>query len=143
MASLRIDHVAFAVSDLSETSERLETLFGSAFSPPQEVDSQGVRSAFVRLGDTDIELVEGVSAQSPAMPLLPNPIRSFISRHGEGLHHICLRTDDLDGELVRLARQGISPLPSGISHNADGNRVVFLNPMHTANLLIELLETRP
>lgn len=140
MKSLTIDHVAFAVSDLGKTARRLETLFGCGFSRPQQVDSQGVRSAFLRLGGTEIELVEGVSEHSPAMPLLPNPIRSFIARHGEGLHHICLKTEDLDRELERLSDQGILPLPSGTSCNAEGKRIVFLNPKHTANLLVELVE---
>ena len=140
MKSLTIDHIAFAVADLGETATRLEKLFGSGFSRPEEVDSQGVRSAFLRLGETEIELVEGVSEHSPAMPLLPNPIRSFIARHGEGLHHICLKTGNLDHELERLSTQGIQPLPSGMSSNAVGKRIVFLNPKHTANLLIELVE---
>lgn len=140
MKSLTVDHVAFAVSDLGDTAARLETLFGCGFSRPQQVDSQGVRSAFLQLGGTEIELVEATSEHSPAMPLLANPIRSFIAKHGEGLHHICLKTEDLDRELERLSGQGIQPLPSGISRNAQGKRVVFLNPKHTANLLIELVE---
>jgi methylmalonyl-CoA/ethylmalonyl-CoA epimerase len=143
MATLRIAHVAVAVSDIEETRAQLEKLFGSAFSRPQTVDAQGVRSAFLRLGDAEIELVEGATDHSPTMPLLPNPIRTFIAKHGQGLHHICLRTENLDDELDRLSDSGIVALPSGISRNADGQRVVFLNPGQTANLLIELVEDAP
>jgi methylmalonyl-CoA epimerase len=140
MKALSIDHVAFAVADLAETAAQLEKIFGCGFSRPEQVDSQGVRSAFLRLGETEVELVESISEHSPSMPLLPNPIRSFIDKHGEGLHHVCLKTDDLDQELGRLSAQGIQPLPSGISRNAQGKRIVFLNPKHTANMLIELVE---
>ena len=143
MKPLTISHVAFAVSDIDEASKQLEKLFGCCFSTPQQVDAQGVQSTFVQLGETEIELVQGITEQSPAMPLLPNPIRSFIAKRGEGLHHVCLRTENLDRELERLSGIGIKPLPSGISHNADGKRVVFLNPKHTANLLIELEEDKP
>jgi methylmalonyl-CoA/ethylmalonyl-CoA epimerase len=140
MAALRIAHVAVAVSDIEETTAQLEKIFGCGFSVPHKVDSQGVRSAFLSLGEAEIELVEGVTDHSPTMPLLPNPIRAFIARHGQGLHHICLRTEDLDGEIERLSRNGIHALPSGISRNADGQRIVFLNPQQTANLLIEIVE---
>ena len=143
MAALKIAHIAVAVSDIEETSAQLEKIFDCGFSVPQNVDTQGVRSAFLRLGEAEIELVEGVTDHSPTMPLLPNPIRAFIARHGQGLHHICLRTEDLDDEIERLSRNGIHTLPSGISRNADGQRVVFLNPGQTANLLIELVEDAP
>ena len=143
MKSLQFAHVAFAVSDISDTAKQLEKIFGNAFSDVQQVDSQGVQSTFVQIGETQIELVQGVTAHSPTMPLLPNPIRSFIAKHGEGLHHICLRTENLDTELERLSRIGVQPLPSGICRNADGKRVVFLNPKHTANLLVELEEHTP
>lgn len=143
MKSLTLAHVALAVSDIGDTAEQLEKILGHAFSDIQQVDAQGVQSTFVRIGETQIELVQGVTEHSPTMPLLPNPIRSFIAKHGEGLHHLCLRTENLDDELERLSRIGIQPLPSGISRNADGKRVVFLNPKHTANLLIELEENQP
>jgi hypothetical protein len=102
-----------------------------------------VRSAFLKLGEAEIELVEGVTDHSPTMPMLPNPIPAFIARHGLGMHHICLRTENLDGELERLSHNGIHALPLGISRNADGQRVVFLNLGQTAKLLIELVEAAP
>jgi methylmalonyl-CoA epimerase len=143
MAAMKIAHIAVAVSDIAKTSAQLEKILGCGFSVPQNVDTQGVQSAFLKLGDAEIELVQGVTDHSPTMPLLPNPIQAFIARHGQGLHHICLRTEDLDGEIERLSRNGIHALPSGISHNADGQRVVFLNPGQTENLLIELVEDAP
>jgi len=143
MAALKIAHVAVAVYDIDKTASQLEKIFGRKFSRPQNVDAQGVQSTFLKLGDAEMELVEGVTEHSPTMPLLPNPIRAFIAKRGEGLHHICLATDDLDGELERLSHSGIHALPSGISRNADGRRVVFLNPAQTANILIELVEDAP
>ena len=71
MAAMRIAHIAVAVSDIEETSAQLEKLFGSVFSRPQNVATQGVRSAFLSLGDAEIELVEGVTDHSPTMPLPP------------------------------------------------------------------------
>lgn len=139
---MTIAHIAFAVADIDETAKQLEKILDNTFSSSREVDEQGVQSTFIRLGETQIELVEGITEHSPTIPLLPNPIRSFIAKHGEGLHHVCLRTTNLDGELERLSRIGIQPLPSGISCNADGKRVVFLNPKHTAGLLIELEEDK-
>ena len=74
MAALKIAHVAMAVCDVEETRAQMEKVFGVDFTLPQNVESQGARSAFLNLGDAEIELVESVTDRSPTMPLLPNPI---------------------------------------------------------------------
>jgi hypothetical protein len=140
---MRIARDTAAVSDIGVTTITLEKIFDSLVSVPRDVVKQGVRSTFLNFGETEIGLVECVTEHSLTMPLLTNPIRACIARLGQRLHHICSSTEDLDGQIKRLSRNRAHTLLSGVSRNANGQRVVFLNLGRPANLLIEHAEDAP
>ena len=124
----KLDHVAVAVKSIEESRHLFELLSGEACSTPETLSEHGVRVAFVGR----LELVEPLDTNSG--------IARFLQRHGQGLHHVAYRTDDLDGDLVQLKAKGIEPVDQIPKDGASGHRVAFLRPSSTAGVLIELVE---
>lgn len=123
-----LDHVAIAVHSLSERVPFFELLTGERASPPETLDDQGVRVAFVG----SLELLE---------PLGPDTtVGRFLSRRGQGLHHVAYRVDDLGAELVRLENDGVRLVDRVPRAGARGHKVAFLHPSATGGVLIELVE---
>ncbi|MCU1348179.1 MAG: methylmalonyl-CoA epimerase, partial [Acidobacteria bacterium] len=96
-------------------------------------ETQGVRTAFLSVGDSNLELLEPMSPHSP--------IAKFIDKRGEGIHHICLRVDDLEAHLARLQEKGFRLINEAPVPGAHGCRVAFLHPSAGNGVLIELSET--
>ena len=124
----QLDHVAVAVKSIEESYHLFELLSGEVCSTPETLLEHGVRVAFVGR----LELVEPLDTNSG--------VGRFLQRHGQGLHHVAYRTDDLDGDLVRLKARGIEPIDQIPRAGASGHRVAFLHPSSTAGILIELVE---
>jgi methylmalonyl-CoA/ethylmalonyl-CoA epimerase len=98
----------------------------------ETVAGEGVKVAFLPVGDSRIELLEASSDDST--------VARFIAKRGEGLHHLTLRVDDLDAALERVAAHGVELLGSGARRGAGGSKVAFLSPRSTGGVLIELVE---
>ena len=127
-ASRPLDHVAVAVTSLEEACRLFELLSGETRSPPQILEAQGVRVAFVG----DIELLE---------PLAPEtPVGRFLERRGPGLHHLAYRTDDIVAELARLEADGLELIDRVPRPGANGHLVAFIHPSSTEGVLVELVE---
>src|SRR5687767_3908909 len=95
-----LHHVAIAVKDLDATAAFYREVFGLSQPEKTEVlQEQGVKAGFIDLGNARLELLEPVGAQST--------VGRFIERHGEGLHHVCFETENVDEELRRMASRGI------------------------------------
>ncbi|HET7712226.1 MAG TPA: methylmalonyl-CoA epimerase [Thermoanaerobaculia bacterium] len=125
-----LDHIGIAVRSL-ETARIYEEL-GLSVDHVEVVESQGVKTAFLSVGDANLELLEPVSPTSP--------IARFIEKRGEGIHHICLRVENLEEQLRRLEAKGfrlVNPHPVPGAH---GCRVAFLHPSSGNGVLIELSE---
>lgn len=123
-----VDHVAVAVHSIEESRPLYELLSGASCSPPETLETQGVRVAFVG----SIELLE---------PLGPDTtVGRFLERRGPSLHHIAYRTDDLEADLARLKAEGIRLLDEAPRIGARGHKVAFLHPDATAGVLVELVE---
>jgi len=131
----RIDHVGIAVRGLGERLAFWAEALGLPVLGIETVASEQVRVAFLPVGACKIELLEATAADSPVA-------RSIASR-GEGIHHLTLAVDDLDGLLSRLAGRGIAALGDGPRPGAGGQRVAFLHPRATGGVLVELVETGP
>ena len=91
---------------------------------------QGVRIAFLPVGDTEIELLEPTSPDSP--------VARFLARRGEGLHHICLEVNDLEAALKRLKAQGIRLIDETPRDGGLGKRIAFVHPRGLHGVLLEL-----
>ncbi|MFS0656331.1 methylmalonyl-CoA epimerase [Bacillus sp. 179-C3.3 HS] len=128
----QIDHIAIAVFSIKETSQTLQHLFQWQFSAIKEIPTQEVKVSFAKLGDVHIELIEPLSEQSK--------LHTFLTKRGEGLHHIALKTEEISHDLSHLDRLNIKLLQKTAQMGAFGKRIAFISPKETAGVLVELCE---
>ncbi len=129
----RLNHVAIAVRDLPDTLRFYEEAFGLEASPISELPSQGVRIASITLENVKIEFI------SPLNPI--SPISDFLTKRGDGLHHITFETSTIQREREKMKKKGIRTLSDSPAIGYEGNPIIFLNPKDTRGVLIELEET--
>jgi methylmalonyl-CoA/ethylmalonyl-CoA epimerase len=125
-----LDHIGIAVNSLEHAA--IYRALGLEIEHVETVESQRVRTAFLSVGDANLELLEPTSADSP--------IARFIEKRGEGIHHICLRVDDIESHLEKLQSQGYRLINEAPVPGAHGCRVAFLHPSAGNGVLIELSE---
>jgi methylmalonyl-CoA/ethylmalonyl-CoA epimerase len=125
----RLDHIGIAVESLAEGVALYEAL-GLDLHKIEEVENQGVRVGFLSVGDARIELLEPTHAASP--------IANHLARRGGGLHHICLRVDDIKKAMVSLAERGYRLLSDEPQTGAHGCLICFVHPKSTGGVLLEL-----
>lgn len=131
----RIDHIAIAVQDLNSAVDTFVAVLGCDRSNVtiHEVPAEMVRVAFIPVGETKIELLEPLGDEGA--------IAKFLSKNGEGMHHIALATGDLDSETERAAGLGLTPLGEP-SEGANDKRIVFLHPRQTNRVLVEYVQPK-
>jgi methylmalonyl-CoA epimerase len=129
-----IDHIGIAVSNLQESLSFWETSLGIELHGIEEVAEQNVRTAFLPVGGTEIELLEPTSADSS--------VARFIEKRGEGLHHIAIRVDDIEAALAELKAKGIQLIDETPRNGAGGARIAFVHPKATHGVLLELCERK-
>ena len=128
----KIEHIGIAVKDLKTSNTLFEKLFGTSNYKIEEVESEGVKTSFFRVGHNKIELLEATSKNSP--------IAKFIDKRGEGIHHIAFDVDDIESEIKRLQEEGFVVLNETPKKGADNKLVTFLHPKSTNGVLIELCQ---
>jgi len=126
----KLDHIGIAVRSIADST--IYQVLGLEIEHVEAVETQGVRTAFLSVGDSNLELLEPMSASSP--------IARFIEKRGEGIHHICLRVDDIEAHLARLQEKGFRLINDAPVPGAHGCRVAFLHPAAGNGVLIELSE---
>ena len=127
----KIHHVAIAVKDLEEALRFYHDTLGLPVHEQAVREDQGVKAALLTIGESDIELLE---------PLGPDtPVGRFLERRGEGIHHICLQTDDIDKELADLKAKGVELIDQEPRQGLVG-RICFLHPRSTKGVLVELAQ---
>ncbi len=127
----KVNHFAIVVHNIEEALQVYERALGLELAEVKEVPEQAVRIAFLPVGESQIELVEPITAESG--------VARFLEKRGEGLHHICLEVDDIEAALQDLAAQGIRLIDEQPRQGAHG-RVAFLHPKSAHGVLIELIE---
>jgi methylmalonyl-CoA epimerase len=127
----KIDHIGIAVKSLTASKAIYEKL-GLSISPEETVDQEQVRLAMVAVGESRLELLEATSEGST--------IAKFISKRGEGLHHVCLRVPDLLVAVERLKKDGVRLVSEEIKTGAGGHRYVFVHPSSAGGVLLELVQ---
>ena len=127
-----IHHIAIAVHDLEAALAFYRDALGLEVTQRREVPEEGVEIAFLPAGEGEIELLR---------PLDPEGgVARFLEKRGEGLHHICLRVDDIEAAMERLRAAGATLLSSEPRVGADGTRYVFIHPKSAHGVLLELYE---
>lgn len=129
---MRIDHIGIAVKSLAEAVKVYQDAIGLSVSGYDEVDDQGVRVAMLAIGESRIELLEPTRADSP--------IEKFMSKRGEGIHHIAVRVDNIEEALERLKASGARLIDSTPRRGAHDTRIAFIHPSSTHGVLLELVE---
>lgn len=129
-----IDHIGIAVTNMQESLSFWETSLGIEPHGIQEVPEQKLRTAFLPVDGTEIELLESTSADSS--------VAKFIEKHGEGLHHIAIRVDDIEAALAELKAKGIQLIDETPRNGAGGARIAFVHPKATHGVLLELCERK-
>lgn len=127
-----LDHIGIAVRSLEQT--KIYEALGLTVDHVETVETQRVRTAFLSLGDSNLELLEPTSPDSP--------IARFIEKRGEGIHHICFRVDNIEEHLARLKAAGYRLINEAPVPGAHGCRVAFLHPSAGNGVLIELSERK-
>ncbi len=126
----RIDHLGIAVNSLEEGLALWGDLLGLESAGAETVAEQGVRTAFLNVGDTRLELLE------PTGP--DTPVGRFLQKRGPGFHHVCFLVDDLEAALRQLQERGMRLVDQQPRNGAEGSKVAFLHPASTGGLLVEL-----
>jgi LAO/AO transport system kinase len=126
-----LDHLGIAVRSLADAKTIYEKL-GLALSQEEVVPGENVRVVMIPVGETRLELLEATSEDSV--------IAKFISKRGEGLHHISIRVPHLEAVVQKLKAEGTRLVSNEIKIGAGGHRYIFLHPSSTSGVLIELVE---
>ena len=129
---MKIHHVGIAVESLRTAVPLFERLLGRAPDSEEVVEDEKVRITVFTLGDSRIELLEATSPDSP--------IARFISKRGQGVHHVALAVANLSGVLAQLEAAGVRLIDREPRIGAGKERIAFLHPASTAGVLIELVE---
>ena len=128
----KIEHIGIAVNDLEVANERFSKLLGQPHYKIEEVPSEGVRTSFFKTGESKIELLEATDVDGP--------IAKFLSKNGEGMHHIAFAVDDIEKEMKRLKAEGFILINEKPKKGADNKLVAFLHPKSSNGVLIELCQ---
>ena len=127
---LKVEHIGIAVRELSKSVPLFEKLLNTSCYKTEQVESEQVSTAFLKTGDTKIELLESSSAEGV--------IARFIDKKGEGIHHIAFEVADIEAEMKRLVSEGFVLLNEQPKRGADNKLVCFLHPKNTNGVLVEL-----
>ena len=130
----KLNHVAIAVVSVDDAAKQYRTILGAKISKPLDLPSHGVKTIFVELENTKIELLEPIGENSPIKKfLLKNP--------SGGMHHICYEVPNIKEACVKLEAEGATLLGSGKpTIGAHGKPVIFIHPKNFNGTLIELEE---
>lgn len=130
----KIEHLGIAVNSLEESIPIYETLLGTKCYKTEEVLSEGVKTAFLAIGESKIELLEATNDDSP--------IAKFLSKKGKGFHHIAFDVDDIQLEIDRLVNEGFEMIHRTPKDGADNKKIAFLHPKSSDSLLVELCQEK-
>lgn len=126
---MKIDHIAIAVNDVEKAAKQYQDALGVEKIIYETVESEGVKLAIIKLENGRIELMQPTRDDSP--------IKKFLEKKGEGLHHMALATDDIESEYARMEGCGIQFLGK-IRPGSEGTKITFIHPKSLHGVLAEL-----
>ena len=127
-----IEHIGIAVKSLEEAIPYYEKVLGLSCYAVEEVKEQKVKTAFFKIGQTKIELLESTDPEGP--------VGKFVEKRGEGVHHIAFATNGLESTLKEVEENGVRLIDKTPRKGAEGLNIAFLHPKSTFGVLTELCE---
>jgi len=128
----KIEHIGIAVKSLSVSIPLFTKLLNTSCYKTEEVESEKVRTAFFKIGETKIELLESLEPEGV--------IARFIEKKGEGMHHIAFDVEDIEEEMARMQKEGFVFINEKVKKGADNKLVCFVHPKEANGVLIELCQ---
>ncbi len=125
-----IEHIGIAVKSIEEAKTFFEGVLGLKCYAVEEVKDQMVKTAFFKIGETKIELLEATDENSP--------VAKFIAKRGQGIHHIAFATDDVNASLKEAEEKGVKLIDKVSRKGAEGLNIGFLHPKSSFGVLTEL-----
>jgi methylmalonyl-CoA/ethylmalonyl-CoA epimerase len=134
MKPSHIEHIGIAVNKLEDAIDFYERVMGLKCYKIEEVADQKVRTAFLMVGETKIELLESTDPEGP--------IGKYIEKRGEGIHHIAFSVEKIEEYLVHAQNMGVKLIDSTPRKGAENMDIAFLHPKSAAGVLIEFCENK-
>ncbi len=126
---MKIDHIAIAVNDVEVSAKVYQEALGINEIEFETVESEGVKVAIIPMENGRIELMQPTNDESP--------IKKFLDKKGQGLHHMALETDNIEGEVERMEGCGVQFLGK-VRPGSAGTKVTFIHPKSLEGVLAEL-----
>ncbi len=130
----KIEHIGIAVKNLDDAIKFYEEILGLKCYKIEKVDEQKVKTAFFKVGDIKIELLESTDSEGP--------VGKFIEKRGEGLHHIAFGVNNLKSSLKELSYKNIKLIDNEPKKGTDNLEIAFIHPKAANGVLTELCETK-
>jgi methylmalonyl-CoA/ethylmalonyl-CoA epimerase len=128
----KIDHIGIAVRSIEESLKFYVDILQLQLEGVEEVESEKVKVAFIKAGETKLELLEPISSDSP--------IAKYIEKKGEGIHHVALGVTSIEERIQYMRENGIKMIHESSKPGAGGAQIAFMHPKSTGSVLIELCE---
>ena len=130
---VKIRHIGIAVDSIEERLPMWESL-GLKLDHTEEVESEGVTTAHIKIGGYEIELLEPMGKDTP--------VGKFIDKKGPGIHHLALEVDDIEESLAKAKKNGLEPIGEAPRPGADNTLVAFFHPKDTGGVLLEIVQCK-
>ncbi|WP_249871937.1 methylmalonyl-CoA epimerase [Oceanobacillus saliphilus] len=128
----KIAHIGIAVESIDYALPFYTDSLGLELEMVEQVESEGVKIAFIKIGETRLELLEPLNDSSS--------VRKFLDKKGEGIHHIALEVDDIETRLQQLNKQGIKLINEKAKTGAHNSQIAFIHPKAANGVLFELCQ---
>ncbi len=125
-----IEHIGIAVKSIEQAKKYYENILGLKCYAIEEVADQKVKTAFFKIGQSKIELLEPLSEDSP--------VAKFIAKRGQGIHHIAFCTDNTNKTIEEAKEKGIKLIDNQAGKGAENLEIAFLHPKSTFGVLTEI-----
>ena len=134
MKPSHIEHIGIAVKNLEESIKYYEDVLGLECYNIEEVKDQRVKTAFFKVGEVKIELLESTDPEGP--------IGKYVEKKGEGIHHIAFAVENIEEKLKHAEEKGVRLIDAEPRKGAEGLDIAFLHPKSTFGVLTELCEDK-
>ncbi|SHF08644.1 methylmalonyl-CoA epimerase [Marinitoga hydrogenitolerans DSM 16785] len=128
----KIDHIGIVVKSIENALNLYKNLLELEITGEEILEDRGLKVAFIKVGDTRIELLEPLHENSE--------ISGFLAKKGEGMHHIAYTVKNVSEMITKAKEFGLKPLSDEPKDGAHNTKVVFLHPKTTNGVLVELVE---